>query len=380
MVSTLMIYIELTLDITAFIMGTIVLSRSHDNTLQKAWGMLAISLSLLLFCDNLEWVILFSKSTHDSYYYPHLPLDHLSLWHIFRAILFFQIFSLFPMASLRPGWLTTSKIISMSIPFMLIWCIILCYIFFNGEITPLKQFEDIGTYWKNLDVKVRLYVFIFSVIAPSYIFMYPILRKWEPMQRKQSKGMYFYIVSFALIMGGYIWLMLGTSSTSFNLFGYIVIIPVIYLNGLYLHNENPLSLPRNPIDKLEAKDIEAIQEIEVSPVVLQLSKRLEQFINEQTPFIHSEYSLKDLLKDLGTNEHRLNKTLRYLGFSGFRDYINFNRLQYFKQMATENKFMNVKELMYKSGFTSKSTFYRYFASIEKMSPSEFLEKLQLKNE
>ena len=59
-----------------------------------------------------------------------------------------------------------------------------------------------------------------------------------------------------------------------------------------------------------------------------------------------------------------------------KDYPNFNRLQYFKEQAALRKELTVKELMFMSGFTSRSSFYRYFARIEKMSPSEYMERLQ----
>ena len=37
-----------------------------------------------------------------------------------------------------------------------------------------------------------------------------------------------YMMCFAIIMSGYIWLMLGTSGLCFNVFGYIVILPVLF--------------------------------------------------------------------------------------------------------------------------------------------------------
>ena len=83
-----------------------------------------------------------------------------------------------------------------------------------------------------------------------------------------------------------------------------------------------------------------------------------------------QYALQDLLNDLNTNENRLDKALHYDGFSGFRDFINFHRLQYFKEQARLQKDLSVKELMFMSGFTSRSSFYRSFANVEKMSPGE----------
>ena len=50
-----------------------------------------------------------------------------------------------------------------------------------------------------------------------------------------------------------------------------------------------------------------------------------------------------------------------------------------KEQAQLKRELTVKELMFLSGFTSRSSFYRYFASVEKMSPSEYMEMLNREN-
>ncbi len=377
MVNVIVLCVELMLDAAGVVAGIIVLKRSADNSLQRAWGVLAFCLATLLLCDNLEWMWLFSQGIEVMIpRFTEVPMNHLSIWHIVRVIVFFQFFSIFPHMSLKPGWMTWSRAINYAIPILLIICVSCCYHFFNGYYTELKSFEDIVRNMHKRDVIVRLSLFVFSVITPTINFLLPYLKKWTPVRRKQSKAMTIYMICFGVIMSGYIWLMLGTSGICFNLFGYIVILPVIYLDILYIRNENPLSLPPAPVEELKSEEIAAIQEIEVSPIVLELCNKLQLFMKENKSFTDPQYSLQNLLDDVSTNENRLNKAFHYDGFSGFRDFINFHRLQFFKEQAVLKKELTVKELMFMSGFTSRSSFYRYFASIEQMSPSEYLDKIK----
>lgn len=367
---------EILLDAIGLVMGSIVLKRSSDNKMQRAWGLLSIALSILLFLDNIEWIYLYVKDLKRLPGQAVLLLDHLSIWHMVRTVIFFQFFSLFPLASLKPGWLTLSRITNFCIPIILITCIACCYEFFNGQYTELDSFSEILKHTNKLDVNLRIILFIVSVITPSVNFVFLFLKRWIPIRRKQNRSTIIYMSCFGLIMSGYIWLMLGTTGMSFNLFGYLVIVPMIFLNILYLRNENPLSLPVDPVEQLKLEEAEGVREIEVSISVLELNNQLQALIKDQKPFIDPEYSLTDLLMNLDTNEHKLTNVLRYNGFSGFREYINYVRLQYFKEQAAIEKESTVKELMFKSGFTSRSSFYRYFSSIEKMSPTEYIEKLK----
>ena len=272
----------------------------------------------------------------------------------------------------------SSRVLNLSLPIILIICIACCYQLFNGNYTELKSFDAIWQNFDKLDVKVRFTLFIVSVITPSINFLFPYLKSWISVRRKQSPAMIIYMICFGMIMTGYIWLMLGTSGLCFNLFGYLVIVPVVYLNVLYILEANPLALPPLPVEELKKEEIDAIQEMEVSPVVLELANNLQEFMKENKSFTNPQYALQDLLVDLSTNENRLNKAFHYVGFSGFRDCINYYRLQNFKELAGMRDNLTVKELMYKSGFTSRSSFYRLFGNLEKMSPSEYLELLEKK--
>lgn len=94
MVNVIVLCIELLLDIVGLVLGILVYSRSSDNNgLTKAWGVLAITLSLLLLCDNLEWMWIFSRGGEETIpRFTEVPMNHLSIWHIVRVIVFFSSF------------------------------------------------------------------------------------------------------------------------------------------------------------------------------------------------------------------------------------------------------------------------------------------------
>ena len=63
MTSVIMLFIELLLDIVGLVTGGIIWAHSSESKIRKAWGMLATTLSLLLLCDNIEWMWLFSRAS-----------------------------------------------------------------------------------------------------------------------------------------------------------------------------------------------------------------------------------------------------------------------------------------------------------------------------
>ena len=83
MTSVIMLFIELLLDIVGLVTGGIIWAHSSESKIRKAWGMLATTLSLLLLCDNIEWMWLFSRGVEEIPRFVEVPMDHLSISALF---------------------------------------------------------------------------------------------------------------------------------------------------------------------------------------------------------------------------------------------------------------------------------------------------------
>lgn len=372
-----MLFNELLLDVIGLVTGIAVFPQTSGKKIQRFWSILAIALSTLLLYGNMQWMYIFSGDIASRRMMVDLPLEHLSLWHIVGCVVFFQLYSLFPIASMRSGWLNTFKGLMLSIPSIVIACVGFCYALFGRWHTHLGSFNAILEHSGQQDVMVRLVLFAGSILAPTLVFLLPYFKGWISVGERPNRAMRFYLLSYGSVLIIYILLMLCTTGFIFNLFGYIVILPVLYINIAHLFGRSPFMASVTVVkEKEEIVAVKYVEDVQESPVLCELLASLQHFMEEEKPFVNPKCSMQVLLEALNTNENRLNKVLRSEGFSGFRDYINYHRLCYFKAQAAEHKDLTVKELMYVSGFTSRSSFYRYFGNMENMSPTEYLEELR----
>lgn len=120
-------------------------------------------------------------------------------------------------------------------------------------------------------------------------------------------------------------------------------------------------------------DATTLTEPEETLQPLPLFAMIESHLMEQHPYIDQHYNIEHLAKSLNEKEHTISVAIKSKGFTGFREYINYLRLEYFRQLAAESPEKNVKELMFACGFTSRATFYRNFSEKYGISPTKFID-------
>lgn len=59
------------------------------------------------------------------------------------------------------------------LPSILFTTVGVCYLGFNGEMTPLLTFSDVFACWRYTDVMLRVILFFFSIITPIFFVFIP---------------------------------------------------------------------------------------------------------------------------------------------------------------------------------------------------------------
>ena len=92
---------------------------------------------------------------------------------------------------------------------------------------------------------------------------------------------------------------------------------------------------------------------------------------ERKTLIHSDISLESLAKELNTNPTYLSRHINTVYGQNFRSWINSLRVAEAQRLITEESNLSVAEIGQRVGIPSTSTFYRQFASVTGMAPTEY---------
>jgi len=110
-----------------------------------------------------------------------------------------------------------------------------------------------------------------------------------------------------------------------------------------------------------------------------LHNRLIQLMETEKLFTESELSLSDLARRLNTLPNYLSQVINDKEGKNFYDYINALRIEEFKILVSkpENRKYTLLSLSYDCVFNSKSSFNKNFKKVTGLSPSEYLNHLNM---
>ncbi|MGM9688019.1 MAG: helix-turn-helix domain-containing protein [Alloprevotella sp.] len=104
-------------------------------------------------------------------------------------------------------------------------------------------------------------------------------------------------------------------------------------------------------------------------------ENLRRVMEDERIYLNPKLSLMELAAAMGTNRTYLSQYLHVAKGGTFYDYINTYRVEaccrLIRSMAANGQRINMAEVASQCGFNSTATFYRYFAKIKNMSPSDY---------
>lgn len=104
--------------------------------------------------------------------------------------------------------------------------------------------------------------------------------------------------------------------------------------------------------------------------------RLIRFVEKEKPYLDPGLSLRSLASAIDIHPNQLSWLLNESIGKNFNEFVNYYRVEAFKQLATDstNAHLSLLGLAYESGFNSKTVFNTYFKKETGLTPKQFLKE------
>ena len=146
---------------------------------------------------------------------------------------------------------------------------------------------------------------------------------------------------------------------------------IIYIGikGYFTDTNTLENLNFDVIPSSEKKTLDASKDNSI----LENKTKLEQFMNDEKPFLNPDLNLKELSKMLKISVPVLSETINSGFQKNFNDFINGYRVKAVQDMLKEGKQkqLSLLGIAHECGFNSKATFNRVFKKLTNSSPSEY---------
>lgn len=111
--------------------------------------------------------------------------------------------------------------------------------------------------------------------------------------------------------------------------------------------------------------------------ILSIEKELKGLMESEEVFLDEELTLPKLAEQIGISANNLSQVINDRFQKNFYDFVNYYRVEKFKQIIQDPKKRNytILALAYECGFNSKSSFNKYFKSVTDTTPSEYLKSI-----
>jgi AraC-like DNA-binding protein len=263
--------------------------------------------------------------------------------------------------------------------------------------TDNKEFSE-GWFFPNyfvLVLCVSQVIFYLSLTIPKLIEDKKGQEKLSPEQKKLTYNFIVYLLLFLLPpFSTFFTNFSGEDSDSLLNIIYIsapTLFFIIFLNQphfIYHSIFKPVqkrfgSIESAPIknEKAEPQELflipKLVLNIELNPNIAQILSKIEDYFEEEKPYLEFEFTQKELAEDLLISNYQIRTTLNQAYSISFTDFVNYHRInELMRILAKDNswKTATMGSLSNSIGFKSVNSFYLAFKKFVGKTPKEFLDE------
>lgn len=284
-------------------------------------------------------------------------------------ITLFALFAmlLYPVEIVRPGSLTFKNIL-----ILFSSCLVLnFFLLLTGvEFRKFYTFGEIFPYINEYNVILRFIVTAYMLIMSFIIFYLPYKHTKSRVNlgwiRWFCAGMQVSVILYLM------WIFTGSDTIRILLQTYCLIFCLIMT-----YQELFLRIPATIITPQQTTKTE-IDNTPESRITSPLWEKLIKLLEDKSVWRNPDLTLVELASMLGTNRTTLSNIIRKEGYDGFYALINTCRIRDFIYIIEHQEINSIHETFFDVGFRSKATAIRYFRQETGTTPSEYLQKVLIK--
>ncbi len=161
------------------------------------------------------------------------------------------------------------------------------------------------------------------------------------------------------------------------LFGLLVVLFIGFINLIVFkslnHAERFLGISEEDFETLRSKKAKYADNNLDWASLQEHADQIREFIETYKSYLDPDINLAQFAQKLNINARITSQVINVCFHTNFSDWINDYRLKYAQEQLIKNTSSekNISQVLYESGFNSKSSFYSIFKTKTGMSPSEY---------
>lgn len=329
----------------AFVCAWIIYRHSDGMRIRRLWGH-----ALMLWgLENLFYLI--------CYIVAPMQVMNMSAPRLTSAELLFGnllgwLMTLYPTETLRPGWLNGKIVAWQILPMM--GLVLLDYLI-PYDLWPL----------------IALYPYGLLVIVLTHIRAYRIWceNNYSSMEHIDAQWVIRYCIMLFFIGVNYVYINISQDHTRAFTQEWFVIFMLAYSSEQILFRKDPWDNSL-PIDERSCGEDLPDREAQTANARL-----LEQWLEEEKPYLNPNFKLMDLMQVLPMNRTYLSQFINDTYNCSFYQFVNRYRVEDAKRLMQQNPEMKIAEVASLSGFSSQAALSRVFSKETGMTPRDWLKQM-----